>query len=406
VLKKGLLEGYDSMSIVIELKEATVLFKRQVIKKNRRLRNESFCALDSINLTVNSGEAIGIIGENGSGKTTLLSLIAGILKPDKGTVDVFGRALGVLGLGVGYKSELSARDNIYVIASMLGINEKIIKNRFDDIVDFAEIGDFVDTKLINFSSGMLMRLGFAIMINADPDVLLIDEVFSVGDARFRRRSLNKIMDFKKRGKTILVSSHRLGEVSRFCDKLLLLHQGCLVSEGDVSQIVSKYIQILNRESNVVESCLSERRDSIIRWGTREVEIVNVEIGPGKKDGRDGIFHGGTLKVTIHFNAEKRVEEPVFGIGIYDITGREIDGPNTSTGNYHIEYLEGEGSMEFHADDLPLYAGTYLLSVSVYDKYVCNPYDHHDRMYSFQVKGDSAWDKGIVKLKSSWSLERR
>ncbi|MBN2406692.1 MAG: ABC transporter ATP-binding protein [Elusimicrobia bacterium] len=368
----------------------------------RRYIYKPLYALERVNLSVEKGEAVGIIGENGSGKTTLLSAVAGILRPDTGAIEVNGRVSGILGLGIGCKPKLSARDNIFLYASMLGIRNRDTEKKFDEIVRFAGIEDFTETKLANFSSGMLLRFGFSVAVNVDPDILLLDEVLSVGDEAFREKSYKKISEFRRQGKTIMVVSHGLGEIASFCDRLVLLDKGRVRKTGSVREVIDEYLGMVSERSAGEDSAVpGKSENSMLRWGTKEVKIEKVALlGAGGEEA--GVFyHGGKMVVRMHYNAQRKVKAPVFGLAVYDINGREIDGPNTRADGYAVEYAEGEGYIDYIIDNLPLYDGEYLLSVSVYDHMVKQPFDHHDRMYKFLVTGKKAWDRGIVRINARW-----
>src|SRR6059036_2704544 len=203
--------------------------------------SETFTALNDVSLTVPRGRTLGVIGRNGSGKSTLLKLVAGITKPSAGTVKVNGRISALIELGAGFHPEISGRENVFINGIMLGLSKRQIEERFDDIVDFAEMREFIDAPVKTYSSGMYMRLGFAVAIHVDPDVLLVDEVLAVGDEAFTRKSLDKIAEFRRRGKTILIVTHSLGLVEKMCDAVLWLRHGRVADRGDPKRVVDAYL---------------------------------------------------------------------------------------------------------------------------------------------------------------------
>ena len=202
---------------------------------------ETFTALNDVTVTVPAGRTLGVIGRNGSGKSTLLKLVAGITKPTSGTVTVAGRVSALIELGAGFHPEISGRENVFINGIMLGLSKREITKRFDEIVEFAELEEFIDAPVKTYSSGMYMRLGFAVAIHVDPDVLLVDEVLAVGDEGFTHKCLDKFAEFKRRGKTILLVTHSLGLVERFCDEALWLDAGRVKGSGDPKRIVGAYI---------------------------------------------------------------------------------------------------------------------------------------------------------------------
>lgn len=218
----------------------------------RKNRYEDFWALKDINLEIKKGESIGIIGANGSGKTTLLKLMANILQPTTGMIEINERMSALLELGIGFHDDLTGRENIYLYASILGIPKKEIDKKFDDIVSFAEIEQFIDTPIKNYSSGMRVRLGFATAINVDPDILLIDEVLAVGDASFQRKCYEKMNEFKKKNKTIILVSHDLNAVNAICDKVFLLENGKIIKHGEPDKVISHYMLSIGDEKGIAD----------------------------------------------------------------------------------------------------------------------------------------------------------
>src|SRR6185436_15481307 len=284
----------------------SALLSRSLIKNLRP--DETFTALNDVSLTVPKGRTLGVIGRNGSGKSTLLKLVAGITKPTVGTVRVDGRISALIELGAGFHPEISGRENVFINGIMLGLTKRQIQERFDDIVDFAELREFIDAPVKTYSSGMYMRLGFAVAIHVDPDVLLVDEVLAVGDEGFTHKCLDKFGEFKRSNKTILLVTHSLNLVERFCDDAVWLDAGQKQAEGDPKRVVGAYLTKVERaeeqtlaasdakaQEHVLEGSAAPAvadtvaasaapddmfRASEGRWGSREVEITSVTIlGP-------------------------------------------------------------------------------------------------------------------------------
>lgn len=245
-----------SDSVAIEFRNVS---KRFMLEEGRSLRefipallkgtgwSDPFYALQDVSFTIRQGESVGIVGRNGSGKSTTLKLIAGVMAPSEGEVHVHGRVSPLIELGAGFHPDLTGRENVYLNASILGMSGKAIRGKFDDIVDFAELWDFMDTPVKRYSSGMYMRLGFSVAVHSDPDILLVDEVLAVGDALFSEKCLAKIREFQKKGVTIVIVSHSPDTTKNFCGRAVLLDHGCLVEEGRAHSVIEHYWQLVHRE---------------------------------------------------------------------------------------------------------------------------------------------------------------
>src|SRR3954449_4210927 len=325
--------------------------------------DETFAAVRDVTFTVPKGRTLGVIGRNGSGKSTLLKLVAGITKPSEGSVKVDGRISALIELGAGFHPEISGRENVFINGIMLGLTKRQITERFDEIVEFAEMKEFIDAPVKTYSSGMYMRLGFAVAIHVDPEVLLVDEVLAVGDEGFTHKCLDKFAEFKRRGKTILLVTHSLGMVERFCDEALWLDTGRVKGSGDPKRIVGAYItDVEKREEqelaagdarakesagaaivspdepasavlpdNPVETATGPAdmfRATEGRWGSREIEITGVTLIGG--DGQAGhVFHSGDpMDVRIRMRAPLPIDDFVVGIGLFNADGTCCYGTNT------------------------------------------------------------------------------
>jgi ABC-type polysaccharide/polyol phosphate transport system ATPase subunit len=394
--------------------------------------DETFEALHDVSFDVEAGRTYGIIGRNGSGKSTMLKLVAGITRPTSGTVSVNGRISALIELGAGFHPEISGRENVFINGIMLGLSKREIASRFDEIVAFAELEQFIDAPVKTYSSGMYMRLGFAVAIHVDPDVLLVDEVLAVGDESFTHKCLDKFGDFRRRGKTILLVTHSLGLVERFCDEALWLDAGRLRTTGDPRRVVGAYITNVERgEEEQLAAEDARARESVSqpteaigdgkpadpvtmtgeaapadmflaaagRWGSREVEIASVTlIG---EDGETGhIFHSGEqLTVRLDVRAGAPVTDFVFGFGLFNADGVCCYGTNTDLEDLAPQEIAGEGQVDFVVDALDLTEGTYKIDVAVHrrDGY---PYDYHRLLYTFRVKSRTK-DVGIYRPPHRW-----
>ena len=412
----------------------SALLSRSLIRNLRP--DETFTALNDVSLTVPKGQTLGVIGRNGSGKSTLLKLVAGITKPSAGTVKVNGRISALIELGAGFHPEISGRENVFINGIMLGLSKREVAERFDEIVDFAEMKEFIEAPVKTYSSGMYMRLGFAVAIHVDPEVLLVDEVLAVGDEGFTHKCLDKFAEFKRRGKTILLVTHSLGMVERFCDEALWLDTGRIKGSGDPKRIVGAYVTYVEkREENELAAADAKARrgaDAAIvspdepasavlpdtpmetataagdmfraaegRWGSREVEITQVDFVGA--DGQPGhVFHSGDrVDLRIRMRAPLPIDDFVVGVGIFNADGTCCYGTNTYIEELAPESIVGDTEATFTIESLDLVEGTYKVDVAIHkiDGY---PYDYHRLLHTFRVKS-RVKDVGIYRPRHTWSF---
>ena len=396
----------------------------------------SFAAVKDLSFAVPAGTTFGVMGRNGSGKSTALKLVAGITKPTTGRVSVEGRVSALIELGAGFHPEISGRENVFINGIMLGFTKREIAKRFDEIVEFAEMEDFIDAPVKTYSSGMYMRLGFAVAIHVDPDVLLVDEVLAVGDEGFTHKCLDKFAEFKRRGRTILLVTHSLDLIEKFCDDAIWLDAGEKKAEGDPKRVVGTYLAAVEhseeehlaaadakaqkavagapdaaagdvpaQEAAEVEA-VSERPQDMFqanegRWGSREVEITGVELcGPDGKPAH--VFQSGEpMSIRLRVEAKEPVADYVFGIGLFNVEGVCCYGTNTSLEEYESDRFFGEGEVRFVIAGLDLVPGTYKLDVAAHkiDGY---QYDYHRLLYTFRVKS-RLHDAGIYRPRHAWTF---
>jgi ABC-type polysaccharide/polyol phosphate transport system ATPase subunit len=395
--------------------------------------DETFAALQGVSFSVKRGSTYGIIGRNGSGKSTALKLVAGISKPTSGTVRVDGRISALIELGAGFHPEISGRENVFINGIMLGLSKREIQQRFDEIVDFAELRDFIDAPVKTYSSGMYMRLGFAVAIHVEPDILLVDEVLAVGDEGFTHKCLDKFGEFRRRGKTILLVTHSLGFVERFCDEVLWLDGGKAKATGDARRVVGAYITEVERaEERQLAADDVRKREEVDaggareataevpqdpveagqapddmfrategRWGSREVEISAVEL-IGEDGAPSHVFHSGEhVRIRFGVRAHRPVHDFAFGLGIFNAEGVCCYGTNTVLEEMAGERLDGDGQVEIVIDRLDLTEGTYKLDLAVHKK-DGYPYDYHRLLYTFRVKS-RVKDVGVFRPPHRWEF---
>ena len=388
-------------------------FKSSIVKGDifKALKpDELVTALDGVSFKVEEGQTFGIIGENGSGKSTLLKVVAGIAKPTKGKVTVKGKVSALIELGAGFHPEITGKENVYINGIMLGLSKKEIVQKFDDIVKFAELEEFIDAPVKTYSSGMYMRLGFSIAINVNPDILLIDEVLAVGDASFVPKCLDKIDDFRRRKKTILFVSHDLSTVEKICDRVIWLKDGRIERMGEPKRVVDSYLQdVLEKQEEDFEERQKaveqeqeweeERREN--RWGKREVEINKVRLK--NLDGKEKhVFSPEDgMVIEMDVSSSQRITDFVFGFGIFNSQGVYCYGTNTQLEDFEPVSIEGEGRVVCRMEKLNLVNGTYYLDVAVHKK-DGYPFDYHRNLYSFLVSSLHK-DEGITRPEHTWSF---
>ncbi len=391
-------------------------FKSALLKGDlfRSLRpDELVHALDDVSFSIETGTTFGVIGENGSGKSTLLKVVAGIAKPTSGSVRVNGKVAALIELGAGFHPEITGRENVYINGIMLGLSRKEIQDKYDDIVRFAELEQFIDAPVKTYSSGMYMRLGFSIAINVNPDVLLVDEVLAVGDASFVPKCLDRINDFRRRKKTILFVSHDLTTVEKICDKVAWFKNGQVQTIGEPRRVIDAYLQdVTDKQEDEFEQRQheieqkpqppapeEEQREQ--RWGKREVEITKVRL-LGKDGKEKHVFSPEEgMAIEMEVEAYSRIKDFVFGIGLFNSQGISVYGTNTLLEDFVAEETHGAGKVTCRIEQLNLVNGTYYLDVAVHkrDGY---PYDYHRSLYSFLISSRLK-DAGIYRPRHSWEI---
>ena len=380
--------------------------------------DQTFTALEGVSFEVPKGSTFGVIGENGSGKSTLLKLLAGITRPTRGSLRVEGRVSALIELGAGFHPEITGRENVAINGIMLGLSRQEVDDRFAEIVAFAEMEKFIDAPVKTYSSGMYARLGFAVAIHVDPEVLLIDEVLAVGDEAFTRKCLDKIGEFRRRGKTIVIVTHSLGLVEKMCDDLLWLRRGTVAGRGDPKRVVDAYLTyvaggeeaLLAREVTPEggpppESAPGEEaaphgyREG--RWGNREVEISSVRLLDDRGQERHVYVPGETLTVAMQVETRAPVDDFVFGVGIFTADGVQVYGTNTHLEDYAPRQASGPGEVRLVLEDLRLVEGTYLVDVAAHRR-DGTPYDYHRGLHTFRMKS-RVKDVGVYRPRHRWDF---
>ena len=424
----------------------SALLQRSILRDLRP--SETFQALQDVSLKVPAGATLGVIGRNGSGKSTALKIVAGITKPTSGRVTVNGRVSALIELGAGFHPEISGRENVFINGIMLGLTKREIQRRFDEIVEFAELTEFIDAPVKTYSSGMYMRLGFAVAIHVDPDVLLVDEVLAVGDEGFTHKCLDKFAELKRRGRTILLVTHSLGLVERFCDDAIWLDAGRKRAEGDPLRVVGAYVTDVERQEEqflaasdakalqsgtvapppptaqptggVQESPpvklggvqgpppvnSDEPRADMFqagegRWGSGGVEIMDVVMEDAQGLATHVFHTGESLTLRLRVRAQKPTADFVFGVGVFNAAGVCVYGTNTDVEELAPDSLSGDGEACFVIAAVDLVEGTYKVDVAVHKRDGA-PYDYHRLLHTFRIKSRMK-DVGIYRPHHKWEF---
>lgn len=400
-----------------------------ILKRSRRAQPESFWALRDVTFQVTAGESVALIGANGSGKSTALKLISRIISPTRGTLTVEGRVAALLELGAGFHPDLSGRENVALNGSILGLSRRFIRRQMDEIIAFSELHRFIDMPVRNYSSGMLMRLGFSVATAFQPEILLIDEVLAVGDQAFQDRCLRRINDIQASGATVVVVSHDLGTVQKLCRRAIWLDKGTARADGPTDEVASKYLEALwtdeqdrvgaeraaeaqpvttpaetadAAEEDEEPATVVKARSHSSRWGSGEIRIEKAEILDATEAPREVFRPGEKLIIRMAYHAAQAIEKPAFGISVYDEQGLRINGPNSVWSGAPIGSVHGRGVVDYVVDALPLLPGRYDLTVAIYDHHVTHPYDHWHRMASFVIIPDGLdRQDGAVYIPCQW-----
>ena len=379
-----------------------------LFRRGPRTAQESILALDDVNFNVDEGEVIGIIGRNGAGKSTLLKVLSKITYPTSGRIKVKGRVASLIEVGTGFHDELTGRENIYLNGSILGMRKREIDERIDQIIDFAGVDKFVDTPIKRYSSGMRLRLGFAVAAHMDPDVLFVDEVLAVGDAEFQKKCLNAMDELRSGGRTVLFVSHNMAAIENLCPRTVWIDAGRLRMDGGTDQVIAQYLATFSESQRTgydLDKIANRTGNGAIRF-TR-VDFVAADGQP------TAVFRSGEpFRARFYFRANDRIRDPHFGMIIFSDMGTRVTTVSTWHANYHIpEVAPGEGMIELSIDDLYLQPNRYFLSLFV--DTTGTRFDILDHCIAIDVEDSNAYDNqgrglhprwGLVYMPSRWSVE--
>lgn len=374
--------------------------------KKRQSQNSeaerSLFALEDVSFDVMPGQGFGIIGRNGAGKSTSLKMVARILQPTSGRITVNGRVSALLELGAGFHHDLTGRENIFLNAAILGLSEEEVNQKFDAIVEFSELGSYIDMPIKFYSSGMFMRLGFSVAIHVEPDILIVDEILAVGDKAFQTKCLSKILDLKRRGTTIMMVSHNMNQIETICTDLVWIEQGKVVAQGPTDEVISQYVAYsYQREQGQAEQYDFER------VGDRVVELTAVRLLNEDGEAQQRFQTGDKMVVEMAYFAHEPVPNPEFGLAIFRQDGVHVNGPNTRLGGLDLGVVEGEGVVRYEIEALPLLPARYLVTTAVHDSRFPHCYDMHKEAYSFEIEtGGTSQYNGLIAMPATWSISRR
>lgn len=384
----------DEKKVAIQVKGLEKAYKlydkpsdrlKEALGFGRKKRYKEHYALKGVDTTIYQGETVGIIGTNGSGKSTILKIITGVLNPTGGSVHVNGRISALLELGAGFNMEYNGIENIYLNGTMIGFSKKEIDAKMDDILNFADIGDYVHQPVKTYSSGMFVRLAFAVAINIEPEILIVDEALSVGDVFFQAKCYHKFEEFKEMGKTIVFVSHDLSSISKYCDRVVLLNQGVKLGEGSPKEMIDAYKQVLvgqyvpaaddhsllsDKEITAAAAAAAgtvkgEVNPELLEYGTKDAMITGYKITDDMGRETSALLKGKECTITMQVHFEHDIEAPIFAFTIKNIKGVEITGTNTMVEKAFLSQVRAGSDMEItFTQKIDLQGGEYLLSFGV------------------------------------------
>jgi ABC-2 type transport system ATP-binding protein len=372
---------------------------KEAIVRRRHLRPVEVWALRDVSFRIEPGESVGFMGRNGSGKTTLLRLLAGVFRPTSGHLAVAGRVGSLLELGAGFHPDFTGRDNIYLSASIYGLRKQEVDRRLDSIIEFSELERFIDLPVRTYSAGMYMRLGFSIAVNVDAEVLLLDEVFAVGDEAFQRKCVERILDFKRQGTTIAFVSHSGAALERMCDRGFLLRQGVVEYEGDTGEAIRRYQELLAGEEEP-----AERAAGLQEWGTGEARVTDVRLEHAAGEVRDDFMPGDHVVLRLTVQNREAIDPPRLAIELRDVSGGLLSRAERDLGELGWDREGEDANVRFDIQRLPLVEGRFQFNISLTDGARTRRYHSVEKAAEFSVapQGEA---HGFVLFEGDWSLEQ-
>ena len=370
-------------------------------KRNHSTANHDLWAVNDVSLNIMPGESIGIVGKNGSGKSTVLKIMTHILHPTKGRVIVRGRVSALLELGTGFHPDLTGHDNIFLNAAILGIQKEVIAEQYDKIVEFSELGKFIDMPVKHYSSGMYMRLGFSVAIHMHPDILIVDEILAVGDQAFQAKCLDRIYDMQQEGVTLVMVSHNLDLLRKMCTELIWLDKGNVLIHGTAKDVADKY------DSHMSNDDITTMRQSgnFKRSGSGEARITAVRILDNDGNEKWEFQTHDSFVVEMDYIAHEEIKTPEFRVAIHREDGLHVNDPNTHAAGMDIKRINGKGTVRYTIPDLPLMPANYLITTAIHNAQYPRTYDYHEQAYTFRViAGGTARQWGAIEIAAVWELQ--
>ena len=366
---------------------------KEIVARRSRGQWEDFWALTDVSFDVRRGQFVGVIGNNGSGKSTLLKVLTGILRPNRGRIVIDGRISSLLELGAGFHSEYTGRENVHLYGTLLGLTRREVSRHYRSIVEFSELGDFMDMPVKNYSSGMYVRLGFAVAVHLDPEILLVDEVLAVGDSNYQQKCFEHLHELRRSGCTIVLVSHEMGQVSRYCERAIWLDHGRLMADGASDQVVDGYLEAAAAGASLRRAAVDHRGDA-----GSELAIAHVRFLDGGGRAVREVRSGEVLRVEIAYEALARLDPVEVSVSFFRDDGvRCLDAPLN-----HAVVPAGSGAFVLEFPAFTLMGGRYDISISVYDPRRRHFHEFHDRLYPLSVH-DGDGGGAVVWLDHRWSV---
>lgn len=413
------------MESVIKVDKVTKVYKMYAEPKDRlkealglnkgRVYHKKSYALDEVSFEVGRGEIVGIVGRNGSGKSTILKILTGVLNPTSGDVQIHGKVAALLELGTGFNMEYTGMQNIYLNATMMRVSREEIEERIPQILAFADIGEYINQPVKTYSSGMFVRLAFAVAIHVDPDILIVDEALAVGDIRFQMKCMDKFTEFVQKGKTILFVTHDVNSVKRFCNRAIWLNRGKLLMDGNTDEVTDRYLDFLKSDLPIEQylaQCVAEnhaqRGDAAGQIDMAGIDLVQIhQLHMFNAAGREieEIQHGEKVVLKVSYLVgDETLKNPVLGVAIRRIDNEYICGLNTKLDNMSIPWKKGYNEVTLTYPQFNLIGGEYYFDVGIFDQTGIVNLDYRTRIKSYFVKMDYIAE-GIVVLNHEWSVKR-
>lgn len=370
---------------------------KTAVMRRRRSVHEDFWALREVALEIPPSSTFALIGDNGSGKSTLLKCMAKILYPNSGSITANGRLAALLEVGSGFHPELSGRENIYLNGSILGMRRPEIDRKFDEIVSFSGVEEFIDQPVKYYSSGMYVRLGFSVAIHIDPEILLVDEVLAVGDASFQEKCAEKFAQFRRDGRTVVVVSHALPQLRQMADHAAWLEHGRLKEVGEAKDVIQRYL-------DSTRSDVRTDADGRVRWGSGEAVVERVEVlGADGYPADEVIPTGATVVLRVHYQATERIVRPLFGLSVETHDGTFVWGNSSKDNGFSVDHIDGAGALDLTIPAIPLAAGGFVVHAAVSDWDSTHVFDYVRDIARLNIgHGNPVESGGIVTMGGTWS----